>query len=65
MVVALLILMLTGVLIVALFFLARKTHNPTFSQRNILIAGIAIIFLILGMRFEIFMKLLTLLLKFG
>lgn len=60
-----LIFLTTGALIIALYFLAHKTHNPLFAQRHILIAGITLIFLVLGLRFEIFMKLLTLLLKFG
>lgn len=61
--IALMMMLLTGFLLILLYVFAKRDSQPQFSNRTILLSGIGFICLVLGIRFEIFMKLLTLLVK--
>lgn len=62
--VSLLFLLIFGVSLILVFFWAKKDRIQQFSSTKVLIAGLSIILIILAIRYEIFIKLLSYLLFF-
>ncbi len=60
----LLFFLLSGLLLIVLYLIARKEKNVMFSQSVILRAGLILIFLVLGIRFQIARKILEFILNF-